>query len=167
MGPDGYHLFSCSIYFLLEQLILVQYHIFLNNYYFQHIIVMLVSFCIFYCCYIKHTCVPPKINKVSIWPQEGLAPINLIVENELHRATPGGTGGVKTIGNYAAVSQTASLFPLLFVTTVTCSYMFSLSDFVRCIRLWSFFFLYFPIYKRITLCALHALGIQPMPLLFF
>jgi branched-chain amino acid aminotransferase len=25
------------------------------------------------------------------------------VESELHRATPGGTGGVKTIGNYAAV----------------------------------------------------------------
>lgn len=38
----------------------------------------------------------------SIW-QEGLAPINLIVETEMHRATPGGTGGVKTIGNYAAV----------------------------------------------------------------
>ncbi|KAK7332701.1 hypothetical protein VNO80_29456 [Phaseolus coccineus] len=31
------------------------------------------------------------------------------------RATPGGTGGVKTIGNYAAVSQTASLSPFLFV----------------------------------------------------
>lgn len=37
--------------------------------------------------------------------QEGLAPINLIVETEMHRATPGGTGGVKTIGNYAAVSE--------------------------------------------------------------
>ncbi|KAG6392533.1 hypothetical protein SASPL_146757 [Salvia splendens] len=36
---------------------------------------------------------------------EGLAPINLIVETEMHRATPGGTGGVKTIGNYAAVSD--------------------------------------------------------------
>ena len=35
--------------------------------------------------------------------QEGVAPINLIVENDLHRASPGGTGGVKTIGNYAAV----------------------------------------------------------------
>ncbi|KAL6587775.1 Branched-chain-amino-acid aminotransferase 5, chloroplastic [Orobanche minor] len=34
---------------------------------------------------------------------EGLAPINLIVETEIHRATPGGTGGVKTIGNYAPV----------------------------------------------------------------
>ncbi|KAK2996396.1 hypothetical protein RJ639_026323, partial [Escallonia herrerae] len=33
---------------------------------------------------------------------EGLAPINLVVETEMHRATPGGTGGVKTIGNYAA-----------------------------------------------------------------
>lgn len=37
--------------------------------------------------------------------QEGVAPIHLIVEHELHRATPGGTGGVKTIGNYAAVSD--------------------------------------------------------------
>lgn len=37
--------------------------------------------------------------------QEGLAPIHLIVETEMHRATPGGTGGVKTIGNYAAVSD--------------------------------------------------------------
>ncbi|URE29791.1 branched-chain-amino-acid aminotransferase [Musa troglodytarum] len=37
--------------------------------------------------------------------QEGLAPINLVVENEFHRAAPGGTGGVKTIGNYASVSE--------------------------------------------------------------
>lgn len=33
-----------------------------------------------------------------------MAPIHLVVEHELHRATPGGTGGVKVIGNYAAVS---------------------------------------------------------------
>ncbi|KAL0395852.1 UNVERIFIED_CONTAM: Branched-chain amino acid aminotransferase 2, chloroplastic [Sesamum calycinum] len=33
----------------------------------------------------------------------GLGAINLIVETETHRATPGGIGGVKTIGNYAAV----------------------------------------------------------------
>ncbi|KAL0300382.1 UNVERIFIED_CONTAM: Branched-chain amino acid aminotransferase 2, chloroplastic [Sesamum angustifolium] len=33
----------------------------------------------------------------------GLGPISLIVETEMHRATPGGTGGVKTIGNYGAV----------------------------------------------------------------
>jgi len=37
--------------------------------------------------------------------QEGLAPINLIVENDFHRATPGGTGGIKTIGNYASVTN--------------------------------------------------------------
>lgn len=42
--------------------------------------------------------------------QEGVAPINLIVENDFHRATPGGTGGVKTIGNYAAVSQKLKAF---------------------------------------------------------
>lgn len=36
--------------------------------------------------------------------QEGLAPIDLKVETVYHRAAPGGTGGVKTIGNYASVS---------------------------------------------------------------
>ena len=42
--------------------------------------------------------------KYSRWfLQEGLAPINLIVEDKFHRATPGGTGSVKTIGNYASV----------------------------------------------------------------
>jgi branched-subunit amino acid aminotransferase/4-amino-4-deoxychorismate lyase len=44
--------------------------------------------------------------------QEGLAPINLIVEKEYHRATPGGTGGIKTIGNYASVMQFFKLLEL-------------------------------------------------------
>ncbi|KAF8718354.1 hypothetical protein HU200_025333 [Digitaria exilis] len=35
--------------------------------------------------------------------KEGLAPINLVVEDDFHRAMPGGTGGVKTIANYAPV----------------------------------------------------------------
>lgn len=35
--------------------------------------------------------------------KEGLAPINLVVHDEFHRAMPGGTGGVKTIANYAPV----------------------------------------------------------------
>ncbi|KAI9074580.1 hypothetical protein K1719_043421 [Acacia pycnantha] len=43
------------------------------------------------------------VSPVGNYFKEGLAPINLIVEDKLHRATPGGTGGVKTIGNYAAV----------------------------------------------------------------
>ncbi|KAL3813713.1 hypothetical protein ACJIZ3_014981 [Penstemon smallii] len=43
------------------------------------------------------------VTPVGNYFKEGLAPINLIVETEMHRATPGGTGGVKTIGNYAAV----------------------------------------------------------------
>lgn len=43
------------------------------------------------------------VSPVGNYFKEGLAPINLIVETEMHRATPGGTGGVKTIGNYAAV----------------------------------------------------------------
>lgn len=37
--------------------------------------------------------------------QEGLAAINLLVEEEIHRAMPGGTGGVKTIANYAPVKE--------------------------------------------------------------
>lgn len=40
---------------------------------------------------------------VGAYFKEGLAPINLVVEDEIHRATPGGTGGVKTITNYAPV----------------------------------------------------------------
>nr|AFK36918.1 unknown [Lotus japonicus] len=47
-------------------------------------------------------------SPVGNYFKEGLAPINLIVENELHRATPGGTGGVKTIGNYTAVLKAQS-----------------------------------------------------------
>ncbi|CAN1342934.1 Branched-chain amino acid aminotransferase 2, chloroplastic [Linum perenne] len=43
------------------------------------------------------------VSPVGNYFKEGLAPIKLIIEHELHRATPGGTGGVKTIGNYAAV----------------------------------------------------------------
>jgi branched-chain amino acid aminotransferase len=35
--------------------------------------------------------------------KEGLAPISLVVEDGVHRAMPGGTGGVKTITNYAPV----------------------------------------------------------------
>ncbi|XP_062210457.1 branched-chain-amino-acid aminotransferase 2, chloroplastic-like [Phragmites australis] len=35
--------------------------------------------------------------------KEGLAPINLVIEDGIHRAMPGGTGGVKTITNYAPV----------------------------------------------------------------
>ncbi|GJY56334.1 branched-chain amino acid aminotransferase 2, chloroplastic-like protein isoform X2, partial [Tanacetum coccineum] len=43
------------------------------------------------------------VSPVGNYFKEGLSPINLLVETEMHRATPGGTGGVKTIGNYAAV----------------------------------------------------------------
>ncbi|KAK4393507.1 Branched-chain amino acid aminotransferase 2, chloroplastic [Sesamum angolense] len=45
------------------------------------------------------------VSPVGNYFKEGLAPINLIVETEMHRATPGGTGGVKTIGNYAAGNE--------------------------------------------------------------
>ncbi|WOL10922.1 branched-chain-amino-acid aminotransferase 3, chloroplastic-like [Canna indica] len=43
------------------------------------------------------------VSPVGNYFKEGLAPISLVVENEHHRAAPGGTGGVKTIGNYASV----------------------------------------------------------------
>ncbi|KAL1537043.1 Branched-chain-amino-acid aminotransferase, mitochondrial, variant 2 [Salvia divinorum] len=48
------------------------------------------------------------VSPVGNYFKEGLSPINLVVETEMHRATPGGTGGVKTIGNYAAVLQAQS-----------------------------------------------------------
>ncbi|BAB10685.1 branched-chain amino acid aminotransferase [Arabidopsis thaliana] len=47
------------------------------------------------------------VSPVGNYFKEGVAPINLIVETEFHRATPGGTGGVKTIGNYAAAQSIA------------------------------------------------------------
>uniref|UniRef100_A0A0E0GFW5 Branched-chain-amino-acid aminotransferase n=1 Tax=Oryza nivara TaxID=4536 RepID=A0A0E0GFW5_ORYNI len=43
------------------------------------------------------------VSPVGNYFKEGLAPINLIIEENFHRAAPGGTGGVKTIGNYASV----------------------------------------------------------------
>ncbi|KAL0543172.1 hypothetical protein IC582_018261 [Cucumis melo] len=48
------------------------------------------------------------VSPVGNYFKEGLAPINLVIEHELHRATPGGTGSVKTIGNYAAVLKAQS-----------------------------------------------------------
>ncbi|RWW03494.1 hypothetical protein GW17_00033354 [Ensete ventricosum] len=66
--------------------------------------------------------------------QEGLAPINLVVENEFHRAAPGGTGGVKTIGNYASVSELitsveqASLITALAFRLLLCSRSLSSVD---------------------------------------
>ncbi|KAF8404819.1 hypothetical protein HHK36_009709 [Tetracentron sinense] len=50
------------------------------------------------------------VSPVGNYFKEGLAPINLVVENEFQRATPGGTGAVKAIGNYASVlkAQTAA-----------------------------------------------------------
>ncbi|KAL6903344.1 hypothetical protein ACP4OV_004157 [Aristida adscensionis] len=35
--------------------------------------------------------------------KDGLSPISLLTEEEYHRAAPGGTGNIKTIGNYASV----------------------------------------------------------------
>uniref|UniRef100_A0A1J3HCB2 Branched-chain-amino-acid aminotransferase n=1 Tax=Noccaea caerulescens TaxID=107243 RepID=A0A1J3HCB2_NOCCA len=49
------------------------------------------------------------VSPVGNYFKEGVAPINLIVESDFHRATPGGTGGVKTIGNYAAVLKAQSI----------------------------------------------------------
>ncbi|RLN38866.1 branched-chain-amino-acid aminotransferase 5, chloroplastic-like isoform X2 [Panicum miliaceum] len=42
------------------------------------------------------------VSPVGSYFKEGLSPINLIVEDKFHRASPGGTGGAKTIGNYAS-----------------------------------------------------------------
>ncbi|XP_024029920.1 branched-chain amino acid aminotransferase 1, mitochondrial isoform X2 [Morus notabilis] len=42
-------------------------------------------------------------SPVGNYYKEGLAPLRLYVEDEFNRASPGGTGGVKTISNYAPV----------------------------------------------------------------
>uniref|UniRef100_A0A2P2JD68 Uncharacterized protein MANES_18G051400 n=1 Tax=Rhizophora mucronata TaxID=61149 RepID=A0A2P2JD68_RHIMU len=42
-------------------------------------------------------------SPVGNYFKEGLAPLNLYVEEEFHRASPGGVGGVKSITNYAPV----------------------------------------------------------------
>ncbi|GFY86670.1 branched-chain aminotransferase 3 [Actinidia rufa] len=49
------------------------------------------------------------VSPVGNYFKEGIAPIHLVVETEVHRATPGGTGGVKTIGNYASVLKAQTL----------------------------------------------------------
>lgn len=48
------------------------------------------------------------VSPVGNYFKEGLAPIHLVVETEFHRANPGGTGGIKTIGNYAKVLKAQS-----------------------------------------------------------
>ncbi|ESR46926.1 Branched-chain-amino-acid aminotransferase 2 [Citrus sinensis] len=47
-------------------------------------------------------------SPVGNYFKEGLAPLNLYVEDEFHRATPGGAGGVKAISNYAPVLKAIS-----------------------------------------------------------
>ncbi|XP_044510336.1 branched-chain-amino-acid aminotransferase 2, chloroplastic-like isoform X2 [Mangifera indica] len=47
-------------------------------------------------------------SPVGNYFREGLAPLNVYVEDEFHRATPGGAGGVKTISNYAPVLKALS-----------------------------------------------------------
>ncbi|KAJ4701555.1 Branched-chain-amino-acid aminotransferase [Melia azedarach] len=47
-------------------------------------------------------------SPVGNYFKEGLAPLNLYIEDEYHRAVPGGSGGVKAISNYAPVLKTLS-----------------------------------------------------------
>jgi branched-chain amino acid aminotransferase len=46
------------------------------------------------------------VSPVGTYFKGGLSPIDLKVETHFHRAAPGGTGGVKTISNYAPVLKT-------------------------------------------------------------
>ncbi|XP_058187174.1 branched-chain amino acid aminotransferase 2, chloroplastic-like isoform X3 [Rhododendron vialii] len=43
------------------------------------------------------------VTPVGNYFKEGIAPIHLLIDTEVHRAAPGGTGGIKTLGNYASV----------------------------------------------------------------
>lgn len=47
-----------------------------------------------------------------------MAPINLVIETDVYRATPGGTGGVKTIGNYASVCYRFTSLHLIWIIFV-------------------------------------------------
>ncbi|XP_044474787.1 branched-chain-amino-acid aminotransferase 2, chloroplastic-like isoform X2 [Mangifera indica] len=47
-------------------------------------------------------------SPVGNYYKEGVAPLNLYVEDEFHRATLGGAGGVKTISNYAPALKALS-----------------------------------------------------------
>ncbi|KAH0467682.1 hypothetical protein IEQ34_002715 [Dendrobium chrysotoxum] len=49
------------------------------------------------------------VSPVGNYFKEGLAPLNLIIDTEIHRAIPGGTGGVKAIGNYSPVLKAQSI----------------------------------------------------------
>lgn len=53
-----------------------------------------------------------------VYKKEGLAPLNLYVEDEFDRASLGGTGGVKAITNYAPVRDS-------FYNVSFCNYAFT------------------------------------------
>ncbi|XP_020570743.1 branched-chain-amino-acid aminotransferase 2, chloroplastic-like [Phalaenopsis equestris] len=61
--------------------------------------------------------------------KEGLAPINLVIQEENHRSTPGGTGAVKTIANYSPVlkaqmqAKKKGFTDVLFVDSVENKYL--------------------------------------------
>eukprot|EP00262_Sarcandra_glabra_P009999 TRINITY_DN24849_c0_g1_i2.p1 TRINITY_DN24849_c0_g1~~TRINITY_DN24849_c0_g1_i2.p1 ORF type:complete len:319 (+),score=58.01 TRINITY_DN24849_c0_g1_i2:366-1322(+) len=64
-------------------------------------------------------------SPVANYYKEGSAPINLVVEDEFHRAMPGGTGGVKTISNYGPVlkaqaqAKSKGFSDVIFLDSVT------------------------------------------------
>ncbi|KAK8962461.1 hypothetical protein KSP40_PGU013494 [Platanthera guangdongensis] len=49
------------------------------------------------------------VSPVGNYFKEGLAPLNLIIDTKMHRAIPGGTGGVKAIGNYSPVLKAQAI----------------------------------------------------------
>ncbi|XP_043712268.1 branched-chain-amino-acid aminotransferase 2, chloroplastic-like [Telopea speciosissima] len=68
-------------------------------------------------------------SPVGNYFQEGKAPIKLLVEDECHRAMPGGTGGVKSISNYAPVlkaqtrAKSKGFSDVLFLDSMTNKYL--------------------------------------------
>ncbi|KAH7689788.1 Branched-chain amino acid aminotransferase II protein [Dioscorea alata] len=68
-------------------------------------------------------------SPVGNYFKEGLAPINLLVADKTHRAIPGGTGGVKTICNYAPVlkaqmqAKSKGFSDVLFLDAVNNKYL--------------------------------------------
>ncbi|KAJ8771378.1 hypothetical protein K2173_026555 [Erythroxylum novogranatense] len=45
------------------------------------------------------------VTPIKNYCQVGLKPLNLVVDDEVHRAVPGGVGEVKAIGNYASIMR--------------------------------------------------------------
>ncbi|KAJ0076664.1 hypothetical protein Patl1_35625 [Pistacia atlantica] len=59
---------------------------------------------------------------------EGRESLNLLIERDLHRAGPGGTGGIKSITNYSAEAKAKGFSDVLFLDAVSGKYIEEVSS---------------------------------------